>query len=172
LSIFLVGPMGAGKSAIGRALARELGLDFHDTDSEIQARTGVDIGFIFEKEGEAGFRVRERTALSDLVKLPDIVLATGGGAVLDPHNRSDLAANGTVIYLETTVAQQLRRTGGRAHRPLLDTADPEARLTTLLEERDPLYRGIADLVIPTDDRRVGEVVQLIIGTLDDGQTHG
>lgn len=171
-SIFLVGPMGAGKSAIGKALARRLDLAFHDTDDEVQRRTGVDIGFIFDKEGETGFRAREHQAVAELVTRPGIVLATGGGTVLDPANRAALAANGTVVYLEASVAWQLRRTKRRAHRPLLDTPDPEARLAALLAERDPLYREIADLVVATDGRRVHEVVRRILGALDDAHAQG
>ncbi|WP_405235516.1 shikimate kinase AroK [Lentisalinibacter orientalis] len=157
--IFLVGPMGAGKSAVGRALARALKLEFVDTDDEIERRTGVDIPFIFEKEGEAGFRKREAAVVDELTARPDLVLATGGGVVGDPDNRRHLAARGTVVYLHTTVAQQLARTRRGRERPMLAAGDPEETLGRLFAERDPLYREIADLVIETDGRRVHHVVE-------------
>lgn len=165
-SIFLIGPMGAGKSAIGRALARRLKYEFHDTDAEVQRRTGVDIAYIFERENEAGFRARERQVVAELVMRPGIVLATGGGLILDPDNRVDLAANGTVIYLQASVAQQLSRTRNRTHRPLLDTPDPERRLAELLAIREPLYREIAHHVVNTDGRRVHDVVRTIMSLND------
>ena len=156
-NLFLVGPMGAGKSAVGRQLARLLHLDFFDSDEEIENRTGVDIPFIFEKEGEAGFRQREVKVIDDLSQRQGIVLATGGGAVLDADNRSRLGARGFVIYLHTSVAQQLERTSRGRNRPLLEREDKESMLTELMEARDPLYREIADLTVETDGRRVKEV---------------
>ena len=161
-SLFLVGPMGAGKSTIGRQLSIRLNMDFHDSDHEIEARTGVDIPLIFELEGEAGFRKRERIVIDELTRLPGIVLATGGGAVLDPANRRHLSSRGRVIYLHASVNQQLRRTRRDRNRPLLQTGDPRARLEELMAVRDPLYREIADTVIETDGRRVREVVRQII----------
>ncbi|RMG27838.1 MAG: shikimate kinase AroK [Gammaproteobacteria bacterium] len=158
-NLFLVGPMGAGKSTIGRQLARVLGLPFEDSDRVIEARTGVDIPFIFEKEGEAGFRRREKAVIDELTRRDGIVLATGGGAVLDPDNRRRLAARGMVIYLHASVDQQLARTARDRNRPLLQTEDPRARLASLFAERDPLYREVADLVVETDGRSVREVVQ-------------
>lgn len=160
-NIFLVGPMGAGKSAVGKHLARLLKRPFVDSDTEIERRTGVDIAFIFEKEGEAGFRRREREMIEELAGLDDIVLATGGGAVIDPANREILASRGLVVYLEASVEQQLARTRQSSHRPLLDTPDPAERLATLLQQREPLYRELADLVVPTDGRQVKEVAQEI-----------
>ena len=160
-NIFLVGPMGAGKSAVGRQLARMLRRDFHDSDAEIEARTGVDIPFIFEKEGEAGFRRREREVIDALTALDGIVLATGGGAVLAPENREVLASRGLVVYLDASVDQQLERTRLSNHRPLLDTPNPAERLAELMQERAPLYREIATLTVSTDGRMVREVAQEI-----------
>ncbi len=153
--------MGAGKSAVGRALARSLKLEFVDTDDEIERRTGVDIPFIFEKEGEAGFRRREAAVVDELSTRQDLVLATGGGVVGNPDNRRHLAARGTVIYLHATVAQQLERTRRGRERPMLAEGDAGETLGRLFAERDPLYREIADLVIETDGRRVHHVVDEI-----------
>ena len=164
-NLFLVGPMGAGKSAVGRQLAKLLHLDFFDSDQEIEDRTGVDIPFIFEKEGEEGFRKRESKVIDELSARQGVVLATGGGAILDPSNRSRLGARGYVIYLHTTVRQQLERTRRGRNRPLLDTEDPGQVLEALMEKRDPLYREIADLVVETDGRRVREVANEIRDTL-------
>ncbi len=157
--------MGAGKSAVGRQLARLLHLDFLDSDDEIEARTGVDIPFIFEKEGEAGFRKREAKVVDELSQREGIVLATGGGAVLDADSRSHLGARGVVIYLYTSVAQQLSRTRHGRERPLLMQGDAEETLEKLLTHRDPLYREIADLVIDTDGRRVKAVAREIVERL-------
>ena len=165
MGLFLVGPMGAGKSAIGKELARILERPFHDTDAVIQARTGADIGFIFDREGEAGFRRRERDVLDELTALDDAVVATGGGAVLDADNRRHLAARGTVVYLFTSVASQVARTRAGRNRPLLDTDDPEARLAALFAVRDPLYREVADFVVDTDGRRRAAVAEEIIGLI-------
>jgi len=164
-SLFLVGPMGAGKSTIGRQLSRRLKMPFHDSDSEIEARTGVDIPLIFELEGEDGFRKRESAVIDELTQLPDIVLSTGGGAVLDPANREHLKARGKVVYLHTSVNEQLRRTARDRNRPLLQTANPRARLKELMAIREPLYREIADIVINTNGMRVMDVVKQIIKEL-------
>ena len=153
--------MGAGKSAVGRHLARLLRREFYDTDAEIERRTGVDIPFIFEKEGEAGFRRRERQMVAELCRLPGIVLATGGGVVMDEANRRLLVGTGLVFYLHATVDQQLARTRLSRNRPLLETADPRGRLEELMAIRDPLYRSVADYVISTDGRRVGQVAEEI-----------
>ncbi len=160
-SLFLTGPMGAGKSTIGRQLSKQLKRPFHDSDHEIETRTGVDIPLIFELEGEAGFRRREAAVIDELTQLPDIILATGGGAILDPLNRQHLRERGTVIYLHTSVDQQLKRTCRDRNRPLLQTDDPRGKLAALMAEREPLYREIADLVIDTDGKRVQDVVKQI-----------
>ena len=151
--IFLVGPMGAGKSTIGRLLARRTGLEFLDSDREIEARSGVDIPTIFDFEGEAGFRQRERAMIDELSRRDGIVLATGGGAVLDPGNRAHLSARGLVVYLATPIDEQLRRTRHDQRRPLLQAGDRRATLERLQRERDPLYRATAALVMETDGRR-------------------
>lgn len=164
-SLFLTGPMGAGKSTIGRQLAKQLGMPFYDSDHEIESRTGVDIPLIFELEGEAGFRKREAAIIDELTRLPDIVLATGGGAILDPQNREHLKSRGRVIYLHATVNQQLRRTRKDRNRPLLQTGNPRAKLEELLEIRDPLYRETAGLIVETDGMRVRDVVKKIMQRL-------
>ncbi|MDF1764199.1 MAG: shikimate kinase AroK [Oleibacter sp.] len=158
-SIFLVGPMGAGKSTIGRLLSQELKYAFHDSDKVIEQRCGADIPWIFDMEGEDGFREREEQVIADLTLLSDIILATGGGVVMRESNRRNLAARGTVVYLCASVEQQLARTARDRTRPLLRTDDPRSVLTRLFEIRDPLYRSIADVVIETDQRNPRWVVQ-------------
>ncbi len=153
--------MGAGKSAVGRQLARLLHLEFIDSDEEIETRTGVDIPFIFEKEGEAGFRKREVKVIDELSQRDGVVLATGGGAITDPDSRNRLGARGYVVYLYTTVEQQLERTQRGRHRPMLDNDNPEKVLEELMEIRDPLYREMADLIVDTDGRRVTTVAREI-----------
>jgi shikimate kinase len=160
-NIFLIGPMGSGKTAVGRHLARLFRYTFHDSDADIEAKTGVDIPFIFEKEGEAGFRVREREAIDRLTQLTSIVLATGGGAVIDPANRRALAGRGVVVYLSTSVDQQIERTRHGRHRPLLHDTDPEQKLKDLMSRRAALYAEIADLTVTTDGRRVQIVAEEI-----------
>ncbi len=157
--------MGAGKTAVGRQLAGRLGLGFADTDAEIEARTGVDIAYIFEREGEAGFRARERSVIDEMTRVPGIVLATGGGAILLPENREHLAARGTVVFLDASIDQQLQRTRRGLHRPLLATDDPRARLEELMRVRDPLYRSIAAITIRTDGRRLDAVAAEIVKVL-------
>ena len=149
--------MGAGKSAVGRQLARLLHLEFVDSDEEIEMRTGVDIPFIFEKEGEEGFRKREIKVIDKLSQREGVVLATGGGAIVDPESRNRLGARGFVIYLHTSVNQQLERTQKGRERPLLNNGDRGKILSDLMEQRDPLYREIADLIVETDGRRVQTV---------------
>jgi len=148
-NIFLVGLMGAGKTTAGRQLAAELGKTFHDTDHEIERRTGVKIALIFEIEGEPGFRAREKQVVDQLSQLANVVLATGGGAVLDAGNREHLAARGVVVYLHAHPKDLWYRTRHDKSRPLLQNADPLAKLQTLYLQRDPLYREIADIVIDT-----------------------
>jgi shikimate kinase len=164
-NLFLVGPMGAGKSAVGRQLAKLLHLEFVDSDDEIEERTGVDIPFIFEKEGEEGFRKREAKVIDDLSQREGIVLATGGGAILDPQSRNWLGARGFVVYLYTSVEQQRERTQRGRERPLLEKGDPQEVLEELMTIRDPLYREIADLVVTTDGRRVQTVAKEIHAAL-------
>lgn len=165
-NIFLIGPMGAGKSTIGKQLAHALHRDFADSDREIEKRTGVDIPLIFELEGEAGFRKRETSVIDDLSQKNKLVLATGGGAVLDKKNRSYLSGRGYVIYLYTSIDQQVKRTSRDTKRPLLKTDNPRQKLQELMDERDPLYREIADLVIETDGLSVKTVTQNILKKIE------
>jgi len=157
--------MGSGKSAVGKQLASELDLDFVDSDAEIESRTGVDISYIFEKEGEAGFRARERDMIAELTKRDAIVLATGGGAVLESDSRRLLTECGAVVYLRTTIAQQLERTRHTRHRPLLLDRDPETVLTELMQTREPLYEKVAEFTVNTGGRRVSAVVTEILKAL-------
>jgi shikimate kinase len=159
--------MGSGKTAVGRRLAERLCLPFLDSDAEIEARTGVDISYIFEREGEAGFRIRERDMIDELTKRAGIVLATGGGAILLPENREWLATRGTVVFLDATIDQQLQRTRRGRHRPLLDTPDPRTRLEELMRVRDPLYRSIAAVTFRTNARRPGAVAEDIVKVLSE-----
>jgi shikimate kinase len=153
--------MGSGKSAVGKRLAARLQRAFHDSDNEIERRTGVDVSYVFEKEGEAGFRRRESEVIDELTRLQDIVLATGGGAVLEPMNRQHLAERGYVVYLEASVEQQFGRTRSGKSRPLLAGEDRRAKLEELMSVREPLYRAIADYCVHTDGRRVDAVASEI-----------
>ncbi|MBF0256650.1 MAG: shikimate kinase AroK [Gammaproteobacteria bacterium] len=164
-NIFLIGPMGAGKTTIGRQLATRRGLEFVDSDHELQKRTGVDIPTIFEFEGEDGFRLRERDMVDELSQREGVVLATGGGVVLIPDNRRNLSGRGTVIYLYCPPEQQFERTRHDKNRPLLQTPDPLARLRALFEVRDPLYRELADIIIITDRRSASTVIKEILQRL-------
>lgn len=165
-NLILVGPMGAGKSTIGRLLAKELRLPFRDSDKEIEVRTGADIPWIFDVEGEQGFRDREQAVIADLAQDEGVVLATGGGAVMRPENRAALRAGGRVVYLHASIDQQIGRTAKDRNRPLLRGPDPRKVLTDLMAIRDPLYREIADLVIETDERPPRIVVHEIMERLD------
>jgi shikimate kinase len=163
-NLYLIGPMGSGKTAVGKHLARLLQYPFVDSDREIELITGADIPLIFEREGENGFRRREQEMIAQLVLRQRIVLATGGGAVLDETNRRLLAAHGWIAYLETSASQQATRAGRTRHRPLLHGhADPETRLAQLLAIREPLYRSIADFSTCTDHQRVATVAAEIVG---------
>lgn len=164
-NIYLVGPMGSGKTAVGRQLARLLRLDFYDSDVEIERRTGVDIPYIFEKEGEAGFREREREVIDALTQMHDVVIATGGGAIILPHNRERLSSTGRVVYLKTGVEQQLDRTKHGRGRPLLNSGDPETTLRNLMAQRAPLYESIATVTVPTDGRHVRAVAEDVLQQL-------
>lgn len=158
-NVFLVGMMGAGKTTVGKLLAQQLGKIFVDSDEKIQQRTGVTIPHIFDVEGEEGFRQREAGVIQDMVKRDNIVLATGGGAVLSEQSREALRGNGIVVYLKSSVHDLWQRTRHDRNRPLLQTADPRARLKELYELRDPLYTEVADLVMPTGKQNVHSLVQ-------------
>jgi shikimate kinase len=153
-NLYLVGLPGAGKSTLGRSLARRLGIGFVDADVELETRLGVTIPTIFEIEGEAAFRNREEATLADLVQRTGIVLATGGGVVIRPANRERLKSNGTVVYLHADPVTLRERTRRSRHRPLLNAADPLARLAELYAQRDPLYREVADGVVESDREQI------------------
>jgi shikimate kinase len=161
-NIYLIGPMGSGKTAVGKELAKSLGLEFLDSDLEIERRTGVDIPYIFEKEGEAGFRAREMAVIADLCKLNGVVVATGGGAVLNDRNRERLAATGLVIYLRTEVEEQLKRTRRTENRPLLANGNRRETLEHLAQVRAPLYSEIADISVDTSGKRVRAVAASLV----------
>ena len=164
-NIFLIGPMGAGKSSIGRKLSSKLTRPFWDSDKVLEQRTGVDIATIFEFEGEAGFRERESRVIDELSRQAGIVLATGGGAVLLARNRDRLQTRGQIVYLCATVNTQLRRTARNRNRPLLHDTDPRAKLSRLFEERDPLYRQIADVIVSTDNLSIPVVTEGLLRRL-------
>ena len=165
-NIYLVGPMGAGKSTIGRLLSTELKLIFKDTDKEIEDRCGCNIPWIFDVEGEEGFRRRETAAIDDLSALSGLVLATGGGAVLRPENRKFLQSRGAVVYLHASVEQQIERTAKDRNRPLLQAENPAQVLADLMAVRDPIYRDCCDYLIKTDGRRPRAVVREILQHLE------
>lgn len=167
-NIFLVGPMGAGKTTIGKQLAQLLHLEFIDTDQEIESRTGAPIDWIFDIEGEAGFRVREKEIIAELSQRQGIVLATGGGAVVAAENRTFLAGRGIVVYLETSIEQQLERTRKDKRRPLLqNNDDPEATLIALHIERDAQYREIADIIVATNENSIKSVANKIANQVNE-----
>jgi len=153
--------MGAGKTSVGRLLAQHLGKAFYDCDQEIERRTGVRISVIFDIEGEPGFRQREAAVLQELTGLDDIVLATGGGAVLNADNRRALAAGGTVVYLRTSLDDLWRRVRHDRNRPLLQTADPRRRLAELYAERDPLYREVATIIVDSGNQSLRSLARLL-----------
>lgn len=154
--------MGAGKTTIGKQLARQLGREFFDSDRVIEERTGANIPLIFELEGEQGFRRREKAIIEELTQLQDIVLATGGGAILDEENRDRMTRQGFVIYLNAPLKQLINRTSKDKNRPLLQTADPQKKLEEILAVRDPLYRAVADEIIETDSKPVRNVVKKLL----------
>jgi shikimate kinase len=158
INIFLVGMMGAGKTSVGRLLARHLGKTFYDSDQVIESRTGVKIPVIFDLEGEAGFRTRETAVLKELTALSGIVLATGGGAVVSPVNRQLLGSRGTVVYLKAPVGELWNRTRQCRNRPMLQAADPYARLCELHQQRDPLYQEVADVIVETGAQSLKSLV--------------
>ncbi|WP_075185429.1 shikimate kinase AroK [Teredinibacter haidensis] len=161
-SVFLVGPMGAGKSTIGRMLSQHLGCDFLDTDNVIEQRTGADIPWIFDVEGEAGFRERESAVLAEMVEKNSVVIATGGGIVMREENREMLKKQSSVVYLTATIEQLVERTYKDKKRPLLQVDDPKAKIIELYNLRDPLYREVAGYVLVTDGRSPKYVVQAIV----------
>ncbi|MDA1371290.1 MAG: shikimate kinase AroK [Proteobacteria bacterium] len=166
-NVFLVGPMGVGKTTIGRVLAELLDMEFFDSDREIEASTGADIPWIFDVEGESGFRIREARMVDQLSKKKAIVLATGGGAVLTEENRQCLKGRGVVVYLRASIRQQVERTSRDKNRPLLQIPDPEKKIRELMNIRDPLYREVADIVIDTNRRNPRAVSLDIIRRLLD-----
>ncbi|MEM7376454.1 MAG: shikimate kinase AroK [Pseudomonadota bacterium] len=168
MNVFLVGPMGAGKSTIGRHLAKRLKRDFYDCDIELTNRCGVDVPTIFDFEGEHGFRQRESQLLDELTQMQDIVMATGGGAVLNDGNRTRLKSRGTVVYLRVTIEQQLSRTAGDKNRPLLQGDDPRATLEAMQAQREPLYVDVADHVIDTSDKPPQHVARAVAKLIEKG----
>jgi shikimate kinase len=166
-NIFLIGPMGVGKSTIGRLLATALNMPFHDSDREIEFVTGADIPWIFDVEGEQGFRIREARMIDTLTQREGIILATGGGAILAPESRRNLHSRGTVVYLRASVAQQLERTGKDKNRPLLQTENPLAKIKELIKIREPLYRETAHVTIDTSRRSPRSVSTEIVRQLQE-----
>ena len=162
MNIFIVGPMGSGKSTVGKIISDELFLDFFDTDDEIEIRTGASVDWIFDLEGESGFRKRESEMLDEMVKKNSIVLSTGGGIVLESSNRELLSSRGTVFYLSTPISVQVERTAKDKDRPLLKNGDPEKILSKLHDEREEFYKSVSDHIIETEDKSSQEVASEII----------
>ena len=165
-NLILIGMMGSGKTTMGRALAKHLGKTFIDTDEEIQFRTGVTIPHIFDVEGEAGFRVREAQVIADLALRDNLLLATGGGAVLTESTRTVLPQNGVVIYLRAQVHDLWLRTRHDKNRPLLQTGNPYAKISQLFEQRDPIYRQVADLIVPSGKQSVHSMMLSLVVEID------
>ena len=164
-NIIFVGPMGAGKTTIGKQLARQLGRSFYDSDRVIEEHTGANIPLIFEMEGEEGFRRREKAAIAELTQKQNIVLATGGGVILDPENRDQITRQGFVIYLSAPLEHLFNRTSKDKNRPLLQTENPRQKLEEILSIRDPLYREVADVVIETDGSPARNVVKKLLALI-------
>ncbi|XBC39189.1 MAG: shikimate kinase AroK [Buchnera aphidicola (Nurudea shiraii)] len=167
-NIFLIGPMGAGKSTVGRQLAQQLSMEFYDSDQEIEKRTGADISWVFDIEGESGFREREKKIINELANKHGIVLATGGGSIESKEIRNKLSSRGIVVYLEATIEKQIARTKKDKKRPLLQTQDVPVRviLESLANKRNHLYKKIADITIQMDEKSAKAVVFCIINLLD------
>jgi len=165
-NIFLIGPMGAGKSTIGRQLAQQLNMEFFDSDHEIERRTGADVAWVFDVEGEAGFRIREEKVINELTEKQGIILATGGGSVTSKETRNRLSARGIVVYLQTSIEKQLARTQRDKKRPLLQVDEPKEVLETLAAERNPLYEEIADITIQADEQSAKTIANQIIKMLE------
>jgi shikimate kinase len=166
-NIFLIGPMGVGKTTIGRTLAAHLQLEFIDSDQEIERRAGANIAWIFDVEGESGFRDRESAVIDELSQREGILLATGGGSVLREANRQCLRARGVVLFLDTSLEMQIKRTAKDKKRPLLQTADPVRVLRRLKIERDPLYNELADIKVTVGDKNTRRIMSMIMKKLDD-----
>jgi shikimate kinase len=162
-SIFLIGPMGAGKSSIGKQLAKKLNCDFYDSDTLIEQRAGASISWIFDVESEAGMRDREEAVIAEITRDPNIVLATGGGSIMRETNQKNLSSNGTIVYLQASLEQQQLRTAHNLEkRPMLDTDDVGARIVELDKIRAPIYEKLSDIIVSTDDKPVTTVVKEII----------
>lgn len=165
-NIFLIGPMGAGKTTIGRHLAKELQYNFYDADKEIETHAGADINWIFDVEGEDKFRKREEQVIAELTGLQDVILATGGGCVLSQHNRTHLSARGIVVYLQVSIEHQLARLEHSRDRPLFHKApNPQTALEKLAQQREPYYLELADMIIDTDDLSPHAIAQQILDKL-------
>ena len=166
INIFLIGPMGSGKTSIGALIAKALAKEFVDTDQEIEASTGVDISYIFDVEGESGFRKREEALVASMTQKKNIVLATGGGAIESEKNRRCLASNGFVVYLETTIDDQVLRAKPSRKRPLLENVDPKKKLQELMQKRKGLYESIADTIVKTEGHNSHSLAKQVIENFD------
>jgi len=165
-NIFLIGPMGSGKTSVGKIVAKALAKEFHDTDQEIEVNTGVDISYVFDVEGETGFRKREEKIVEVITQKKNIVLATGGGAIESENNRRCLANNGFVIYLETSLEDQVLRAKPSRQRPLLQGVEPKKKLQELMHKRKSLYESIADTIVKTEGHKPRSLAQLVIENFD------
>lgn len=170
-NIFLIGPMGSGKTTLGRRIAPRLGLEFIDVDEELEKRCGVEVAVIFEIEGEQGFRERESNLLAEIACVPGQLIATGGGSVLNERNRAVIRANGTVVWLKTTVGQQIRRLERDKRRPLLAAPDRRKRLTAMAEHRNPVYAALADLVFESQNRPLVQMADALERTIRSFMEH-